>query len=117
MISRLARIVTHRRLPWALGLLAVALTLPAIATGFQFDDYLLRATLRGPGGPAALPAALSKPFVFMDGNAAHSAVLMASGVYPWWAVPGWAPVERSLTPAAARDRSARQGPPVGWGGR
>ena len=38
-------------------------------------------------------------------------------LWPWWAVPGWAPVERSLTPAAARDRSAPHGPTVGWGGR
>src|SRR5450432_128581 len=80
-------LLTHRRLPWALGLLAVALTLPALATGFQFDDYLLRAALRGPTGPAALPAALNKPFVFMDGNPAHSAALMASGAFPWWALP------------------------------
>jgi len=64
MIPKLARIVTHRWWPWALGLLALALTL------------------------SALPAALNKPFVFMDGGAAHSAALMASGVLPWWALPG-----------------------------
>src|SRR5258708_827344 len=88
MISRLTRIVTRCWWPWLLGLLALALPLPALATVFQFDDYLLRAALRGPAGPAALPAALNKPFVFMDGNAAHSAALMASGVLPWWTLPG-----------------------------
>jgi len=88
MISRLARLPAHRWWPWALGLLALALTLPAVATGFQFDDYLLLAALRGPSGPAALPAALNKPFVFMDGSLAHSAAQMASGVLPWWALPG-----------------------------
>ena len=83
----LARSAGHPRLPWGLGLLAILLTLPALATGFQFDDYLVRAALRGPRGPAALPAALNQAFVFMDGNAAHGLAQMVSGAYPWWALP------------------------------
>src|SRR2546421_161915 len=53
--------------PWLLGLLAMALTLPAVLTGFQFDDYLLRAALRRPSGPAPLPAARDVlPFAIDD---------------------------------------------------
>ena len=96
-IDMIHRALANRRLPWALGLAAAVLTLPALATGFQFDDYLLRAALRGADGPAALPEALNTPFVFMDGNAAHSTVKMLSGVFPWWALPTaqvafWRPV-------------------------
>jgi hypothetical protein len=96
----MAHMASHRRLPWMLGLLAVALTLPALATGFQFDDYRLRTVLRGQGGAqglAPLPAALNKTFVFMDGDPAHGLAQMASGALPWWALPAgqvafWRPV-------------------------
>src|SRR5262249_20783955 len=54
MSAALTRLARHPRLPWALGLLAVALTLPALATGFQFDDFRLRAAMRGPARPAPL---------------------------------------------------------------
>ena len=93
----LKRLASRPRLPWAAGLLAVALTLPALATGFQFDDFLLRAEMRGQAGPAPLGTALSQAFVFMDGQAAHGLTQMRSGEFPWWALPEgqvafWRPV-------------------------
>ena len=93
----LARTASHPRLPWVLGLLTIGLTLPALATGFQFDDFLLRADMRGPSSPAPLRMALSQAFVFMDGQAAHGLAQMASGAFPWWALPEgqvafWRPV-------------------------
>ena len=91
------RLAAQPRLPWVLGLLALTLTVPALATGLQFDDFLLRARLRGPAGLALLPQALARAFVFTDGNAAHGLAQMASGALPWWALPAgqvafWRPV-------------------------
>jgi len=74
--------------------LAVALTLPALATGRQLDDDLLLETLRHAPNTAA---AINSLFVFMDGNAAHTRAQMVSGLFPWWSLPEaqvafWRPV-------------------------
>lgn len=75
-----------RSFPPMLALVAVALTLPALATGWHFDDYLHRAALAG-SGAQTLDSALNKLFVFMDGDPARTQRLIESGELPWWALP------------------------------
>lgn len=72
---------------WLPALLAVVLTLPALGTGWQFDDYLHRAALTPVAGAPPLRPALLDLFVFMDGDPAETRRRMASGVFPWWALP------------------------------
>ncbi|HEX6288696.1 MAG TPA: CDP-alcohol phosphatidyltransferase family protein [Herpetosiphonaceae bacterium] len=79
------RWLADRRLPLLLAGLAIGLTLPALRTGWHFDDYLHRAAL-GTGQPS-LRAALDELFVFMDGDPERTRRLMDSGVFPWWALP------------------------------
>lgn len=79
--------LAHGRSVWLLALLAVVLTLPALATGWQFDDYLHRAALTPSAGTPALRPALMDLFVFMDGDPAETRRRMASGEFPWWAMP------------------------------
>lgn len=70
-----------------LALLAVVLTLPALLTGWQFDDYLHRAALQSDSAAPSLQTALMDLFVFMDGDPAETQRRMASGEFPWWALP------------------------------
>lgn len=70
--------------PWLLAALAVALALPALATGRQLDDDLLFETLRAAPDAAA---AINGLFVLMDGDAATARAHMASGLFPWWTLP------------------------------
>lgn len=75
-----------RAFPTALAVAAMALTLPALATGWHFDDYLHRAALTG-SGAQSLDVALNDLFVFMDGDPARTQRLIESGQFPWWALP------------------------------
>jgi hypothetical protein len=75
------------RLIWRLPLLALLLTLPALATGWQFDDYLHRAALTASADRPSLRPALMDLFVFMDGDPARTQRRMASGEFPWWTLP------------------------------
>src|SRR5215813_2024696 len=47
--ERIASILTHRRLPLTLGVLAPLLLLPALGAGWQFDDYFHRSRILGYG--------------------------------------------------------------------
>ena len=79
------RWLASRWLPAWLAALAVVLTLPALATGWHFDDYLQRALLTAPG--VTPQTAAGQLFVFMDGDPAHAQRLMDDGFYPWWTLP------------------------------
>ncbi|HEY0734615.1 MAG TPA: CDP-alcohol phosphatidyltransferase family protein [Herpetosiphonaceae bacterium] len=86
-LSDLARRwLAARTFPLALAVAAMALTLPALATGWHFDDYLHRAALTG-SGAHSLDVALNDLFVFMDGDPARTQQLIESGQFPWWALP------------------------------
>ena len=80
------RWLASRTFPLSLALLAMTLTLPALATGWHFDDYLHRAAL-SEGGSPTLDVALNDLFVFMDGDPARTQRLIESGEFPWWALP------------------------------
>lgn len=83
-MNRAASRLTHPRLPVALALVAMTLVLPSLGVGLQFDDYLLRSTVRTT--PNAITA-IQHLFVFMDGDARHTQQRMDSGAFPWWALP------------------------------
>ena len=75
------RLLQHRQLPIAVGLLAAVLLLPALWGGFQLDDHLQRFRLLGLGDPSI------QLFVFYDGDVAANRAQMEEGTLPWWASP------------------------------
>lgn len=77
-------LLAHKYFPHALAALAMAMVVPSLAVGLQFDDYLLRRTILA---APDFSAAINRPFVFMDGNPDHTRRLMDSGAFPWWALP------------------------------
>ena len=79
------RWLAQPQLPLMLAALSIVLTLPALATGWHFDDYLHRAAMTP--GPPAISTALNDLFIFMDGDPARTPALMESGAFPWWALP------------------------------
>ena len=78
--ERIASILTHRRLPLTLGVLAPLLLLPALGAGWQFDDYFHRSRILGYGD--ANPIQIFVPY---DGSPAHNLRQMDVGTLPWWA--------------------------------
>jgi hypothetical protein len=74
-------LLCHPALPYGLALLAVALALPALWAGVQFDDYFHRELLLGAESPVA---GMQDLFAFLDGDAARARQWMDSGVFPWW---------------------------------
>jgi hypothetical protein len=79
-----------RLAPFVAAALAVALSWPAVATGWFLDDLHHRAALtpvpvhaRGYG----LDPGISHLFAFANGDVARNVSLMRSGALPWWADP------------------------------
>jgi hypothetical protein len=69
------------RAPWLIGAVALLLTSPSLTTGYEMDDYVLRAGHHGAdiamgSGPADL-------FVFHDGTSQHR----DEGVVGWCPIP------------------------------
>ncbi|MCP4658470.1 MAG: hypothetical protein GY856_23910 [bacterium] len=81
------RILTHRRLPSALALLALCLTLPGLWVGWSVDDHFHRLALEGadPFGFGTTPP--MDLFRFLDGNPELTRTIMDSGMVPWWTLP------------------------------
>lgn len=79
--------------------LAVLLTLPALTTGLQLDDYYHWALVNQiPWLPAAQDlGGWYGLFTFLDGNPERTRALMEQGMVPWWTLPEvqyafWRPV-------------------------
>ena len=75
------RLLEHRHLCIALGLLSAILLAPALLGGFQLDDHFQRFRLLGLGDHAL------QLFVFYDGDAAKNHAEMEAGTLPWWTSP------------------------------
>lgn len=87
--------------PALLPALALLLTLPALATGLQFDDYVQRDLLLAHPGVAGLGPATGALFTFLDGNPANTLLRVERGELAWWTLPSakiafWRPLS-SLT--------------------
>jgi hypothetical protein len=72
------RVLAHGLFPWLAAVVAVALLLPALSSGFQLDDHFQRPRLLGYGAPAI------ELFVFYDGDPATNRELRELGFLPWW---------------------------------
>ena len=84
MLARLRLGLSHRLLPFALAILAVLLTLPALWVGWQVDDFnLLRVMLHSPGREGLLDVSM-RLFAFTGLEEDGAWRLMESGVLPWW---------------------------------
>ena len=84
-VKRLARtILSHRRFPLGVALLALVLALPSLGVGWLIDDHFHRAAVLGsqvlPGGPRST----LDMFRFLDGDPNHIDQLMDLGLAPWW---------------------------------
>lgn len=73
------------RWPFAVALVAVVLTLPALATGFVLDDFTHRLML-DPAGP--VHRAPWNLFCFYGDNCGSDPAMQHLGLLPWWASRG-----------------------------
>ena len=105
------RLLVHPRLPLLLALLAAVLAVPALFTGYQIDDYMQLATIRGIEPLPEQRSPWMELFSFMDGDPERNAMLRDRGILPWH-VPLdlkarlWRPVSAGthiLDDAVARD--------------
>ena len=105
------RLLRHPRLPLIAALLAVLLAIPALFTGYQIDDYMQLATIRGVEPLPEQRSPWMELFSFMDGDPERNAMLRDRGILPWH-VPLdlkarlWRPVTAAthiLDDAVARD--------------
>lgn len=87
-MDRLAKWLTLPRLPLILALLAFALAIPALWSGFLVDDYFHRAAFTQVDGYADLFSRPLMMFSFVDGDPVRTRRLMNLGVAPWWTVDG-----------------------------
>jgi hypothetical protein len=72
-------------MPFAVALMAMLLALPSIQSGFQTDDWWIRAALLAPPGlEATFPAEKVDIFRIADGNPTRTQQLVDKGMLPWW---------------------------------
>jgi hypothetical protein len=101
MMNRLRSILSHQSLPLVASILAIALTLPSLWTGWQLDDLVQRYTFLGYPFPAGRTPTPLDQFRFLDGDTTYARAIMDEGLMPWWTLPTlrlsfWRPVS-SLT--------------------
>lgn len=77
------RLLRHPRLPLIAALLAVLLAIPALFTGYQIDDYMQLATIRGVEPLPEQRSPWMELFSFMDGDPERNAMLRDRGILPW----------------------------------
>jgi len=87
MPPALQRLLARRDLPALLAGLAALLALPALWTGWQFDDYGQRALLTARPGLAGIAPAAMELFTFLDGDPARTWARVERGELPWWTLP------------------------------
>jgi hypothetical protein len=74
-------ILTHRRFPIVVAVLAALMMVSALSGGWQLDDYFQRATILGYGDSKPINTFIQ----YID--RAHNLKQMDSGTLPWWASP------------------------------
>lgn len=81
---RIGLVLGHRGFPFLAALIAMAVALPSLRTGFQSDDLWHRAALSRPPG---LDMAFDRDrslYRVADGNPARTRQFMDIGLLPWW---------------------------------
>jgi hypothetical protein len=86
-LARAKRLLTHPRLPLAVAVMAVALSLPALNLGLQLDDNILSVALMDPPPAANWSRGPSDVFAFFTGDAAETRRYLDAGLIPWWTHP------------------------------
>jgi hypothetical protein len=79
--------LTRPRLPAVMALLAVALALPALGTGWLLDDYYHRTVLLGNSRFREFFGPPWEMFRFFRGDPARTTRVMDLGFFPWWTDP------------------------------
>lgn len=77
-------ILTHRRFPCAVALLAVVLTLPSLKVGIIFDDYHHKLLMTRSDSPIRLLHSPLDMFNFFSGTEQDIRKMMDYGFVPWW---------------------------------
>lgn len=75
------RILTYRRFPLVVAILAALAMIPALTGGWQLDDYFQRATLLGYGDSKPINTFIQ----YID--RAHNLSQIDYGTMPWWGSP------------------------------
>ena len=83
----MAALLTRRELPALLALLTLLLTLPALWTGWQFDDYVHRELLLRSPGLSGLGPATMELFRFLSGDPLQTMAQVERGDLAWWTIP------------------------------
>jgi hypothetical protein len=81
------RFLTSKSLPFVLVLVALALSVPSLFTGWQQDDLVHRYHLLGYPDVTGNPLLPLKLFDFMNGDSSRTHMLIDRGVVPWWTLP------------------------------
>lgn len=94
---RIGRVLGHSAFPWLAALLAMALALPSLRSGFQSDDQWHRAAMISPPGLETAFEPGGPLFRLADGHADRTRHRMSLGLLPWWSVEDfrfwfWRPV-------------------------
>lgn len=111
-LAALVRLCNHRRLALILAGLVALLCLPGLGVGYQIDDFVQQAVIRGID-PAGDRAPLAEMFAFMDGDPDRNRQLQDLGIVPWWSTLDlkarlWRPVTvltHLVDDAVARDNA------------
>lgn len=77
-------ILTHRRFPFVVAVLAILLTLPSLKAGWLVDDYHHKLLMSGSESIVQLLDCPLDMFNFLDGDPQHTAKLIDYGLLPWW---------------------------------
>lgn len=78
------KVLTHRRLPIILAILAVLLTLPALKVGWLVDDYYIRLIMQGSSRFEDIFSDPTGIFNVFDGDVERTHRMMDYGLAPWW---------------------------------
>src|SRR5512140_947161 len=81
------RFLTAKSLPFLLVLVALALSIPSLFTGWQQDDLVHRYQLLGYPDVTGSPLLPLQLFDFMNGDSSRTHMLIDRGVVPWWTFP------------------------------
>ena len=84
-VPRLALLLSSPRVPFLAAAIAVALTLPAIGTGWHVDDLYHRAQFLEIGPLSDSSNMTNRMFDFLSGDPEQILAFKELGVVPWWA--------------------------------
>ena len=87
ILSALQPVLMKRRLPVILALVAMALVVPSLGSGWVMDDHFHRLKLTGSERFPVLFDGSWDMFRFMDGDVERTRHMMDLGSIPWWTYP------------------------------